>query len=138
MTPKQIQLVQETLQQITPISDTAASLFYNRLFTLDPTLRPLFRTDMNTQGKKLMAMLKLAVRGLDRPYAIVPAVQQLGQRHVRYGIRPQQYATVGEALLWTLQQGLGDDFTPEVAEAWTAAYALLANDMQAGAAEVVA
>ena len=106
--------------------------------TLDPALRPLFRTDIGEQGKKLMVMLKLAVRGLDRPYTIVPAVQQLGVRHVSYGVKDEHYDTVGAALLWTLQQGLGEGFTADVKEAWTSVYGVLAGTMKSAAAEAAA
>ncbi len=121
---------------VAPIADTAAALFYERLFTLDPSLRPMFKSDMKQQGKKLMTTLALAVRGLDRPEQILPAVRHLGQRHVSYGVRPAHYQTVGEALLWALEQGLGDAFTAEVKAAWAAAYALLANVMQDAASQV--
>jgi hemoglobin-like flavoprotein len=135
MTPKQIQMVQETFELVAPIAPTAAALFYERLFTLDPSLRPLFRTNLDVQGKKLMASLALVARGLDRPEQIMAAVRHLGQRHVGYGVQAEDYETVGEALLWTLEQGLGDAFTGEVAEAWAAAYALLTDLMLEAAQE---
>ncbi len=136
MNPKQINLVQETFAMVAPIADQAAELFYDRLFTLDPSLRWLFRGDMAAQGKKLMNTLALAVNGLRQPDKIIPAVQHLGRKHVGYGVRPEHYAIVGEALLWTLEQGLGDAFTLEVEEAWTAVYTLVATVMQEAAAEV--
>lgn len=136
MTPKQIALVQETFEMVVPIAEQAAALFYDRLFVLDPSLRPLFRSDMKTQGQKLMSTLALAVHGLRQPEKIIPAVQHLGRRHVGYGVRPEHYATVGEALLWTLAQGLGEAFTPEAEAAWTAVYTLVATVMQEAAAEV--
>jgi hemoglobin-like flavoprotein len=92
---------------------------------------------MTEQGKKLMATLALAVRGLNQPEKIIPAVQSLGRKHVGYGVQPAHYAVVGEALLWTLSQGLGDAFSPETDEAWTAAFTLLATVLQEAAAEVV-
>ncbi len=130
MTPAQIALVQQTFDQVKPIADVAAGLFYNRLFELDPSLRPMFRGDMQEQGRKLMQMLAVAVAGLTRLDTLVPAVEALGRRHVGYGVRDEHYATVGAALLWTLGQGLGDAFTPEVEAAWATAYGLLSHVMQ--------
>jgi hemoglobin-like flavoprotein len=121
MTPAQKTLVQRTFAQVVPIADTAAALFYGRLFESDPALRPLFKGDIVEQGRKLMQMIGVAVNGLDRLDRIVPAVQQLGIRHVAYGVKEEHYSTVAAALLWTLEQGLGPDFTPEVRDAWTAA-----------------
>jgi hemoglobin-like flavoprotein len=136
MNPEQIMLVQASFVLVMPIADTAAALFYQRLFELDPSLRPMFRGDIQEQGRKLMTMLKLAVNGLTRLDQLVPAVQALGQRHARYGVRDEHYDTVAAALLWTLRQGLGIAFTPEVEQAWVAAYTLLAGTMKA-AAEMV-
>jgi hemoglobin-like flavoprotein len=123
-------LVQESFREIEPISDKAASLFYERLFELDPALRTLFKTDLQVQGRALMSMLRVAVLGLDHLEELVPAVQSLGRRHVSYGVKQDDYATVGQALLDTLQTGLGSGFTPEVREAWTEVYGLLAATMQ--------
>lgn len=133
MTPEQITLVQNSFSKVVPIREQAASLFYGRLFELDPSLKPLFKGDMKEQGVKLMAMIATAVAGLRALDGIVPAVQALAKRHVDYGVQPSHYATVGAALLWTLQQGLGADFTPEVKEAWTACYGLLSGTMQQAA-----
>jgi hemoglobin-like flavoprotein len=108
-------------------------MFYDRLFVLDPSTRPLFKGDMKRQGALLMAMIATAVNGLNRLDEIVPAVQDLGRRHATYGVRNEHYATVGTALLWTLEQGLGAKWTPEVQEAWIACYTLLANTMQEAA-----
>jgi hemoglobin-like flavoprotein len=139
MTPTQIALVQQTFEQVKPIADTAADLFYNRLFELDPSLRPMFRGDMKEQGRKLMQMLSVAVAGLTRLDDLVPAVEALGRRHQGYGVRDEHYATVGSALLWTLGQGLGAGFTPDVETAWASAYGLLSRVMQnAGAVEAAA
>ena len=113
---------------------TAAELFYGRLFELDPELRPLFKGDMAKQGDKLMTTLAIAVRGLTNLDSIVPVVQQLGARHVGYGVKEKDYDTVGAALLWTLGQGLGDDFTPDVEAAWAEVYGLLATTMKDAAA----
>ena len=137
MTPEHIALVQRTFADVLPLADTAAALFYERLFTLDPALRVLFHSDMQEQGRKLMAVLQLAVAGLSRLEALLPMVQQLSVRHRSYGVKDDHYATVGTALLWTLQQGLGERFTPEVQAAWTSAYTLLADTMRAAAPEVV-
>jgi hemoglobin-like flavoprotein len=136
MTPKKITLIQSSFSQVLPINETAANLFYTRLFELDPSLRYLFKGDMTDQGKKLMATLKIVVNSLDRLEAILPAVQELGRRHVGYGVEDYHYETVGTALLWTLRQGLGEQFTPEVEAAWGTAYLLLAGAMKAAAAEV--
>jgi hemoglobin-like flavoprotein len=135
MNSEQINLVQSTFKDVHPIAAVAAELFYDRLFTLDPSLRPLFKGDMVHQGRMLMAMLNSAVNGLTNLDAMVPVVRQLGARHARYGVRTEHYATVGSALLWTLEQGLGEKFTPEVREAWTVAYELLAGVMQMGEIE---
>ena len=135
MNSEQINLVQSTFKDVHPIAVVAAELFYDRLFTLDPSLRPLFKGDMVHQGRMLMAMLNSAVNGLTNLDAMVPVVRQLGARHAKYGVRDEHYATVGSALLWTLEQGLGEKFTPEVREAWTVAYELLAGVMQMGEIE---
>jgi hemoglobin-like flavoprotein len=134
MTPEQKRLVQESFSRVLPIKDQAAGLFYDRLFTLDPSLRALFKGDIKRQGALLMAMINTAVNGLNRLDEIVPAVQQLGRRHADYGVRREHYATVASALLWTLEQGLGEAWTPPVKEAWTACYGLLADVMQKAAA----
>lgn len=134
MTPEQIRLVQTSFQKVIPISETAADLFYHRLFELDPSLRGLFKGDMQEQGRKLMHMIHAAVLGLDKPETIIPTVRNLGKRHASYGVQSKHYATVGSALLWTLEQGLGKDFTPEAKTAWTDTYMLLAGVMQEAAA----
>jgi hemoglobin-like flavoprotein len=135
MTPDQKQLVRDSFAKVAPIAPTAAELFYGRLFELDPGLRPLFKGDMKEQGRKLMAMIATAVAGLDKLDTIVPAVRALGKRHAGYGVIDAQYDTVAAALLWTLEQGLGPDFTPATKEAWTACYTLLAGQMKEAAAE---
>ena len=134
MTPKQIELVQSSWKKVTPIADTAAELFYGRLFHLDPALQPLFKGDMKAQGRKLMGMISTAVNGLSNLPAIVPAVQDLGRRHVKYGVKDKDYDTVAGALVWTLGQGLGESFTPDVKEAWVTAYGVLAKTMKDAAA----
>jgi len=135
MTPEQVQLVKTSFASVLPIAERAGMMFYDHLFELDPTLRPMFKGDISEQNRALMRMIASAVNGLDRLETIVPTVQALGVRHAGYGVVDAHYQTVGKALLWTLQQGLGDGFTPEVAEAWTAAYGLLAGTMQSAARE---
>lgn len=138
MTPTQVQLVQSTWEKVVPISEQAAALFYGRLFELDPSLKPLFKSDIKEQGKKLMTMITVAVRGLTDLGKLVPAVEEMGRRHIGYGVKDEHYATVGTALLWTLEKGLGPDFTPEVKEAWATTYTVLATTMQKGAAKPAA
>jgi hemoglobin-like flavoprotein len=135
MDQESIRLVQQTWKQVDPIREQAAALFYGRLFELDPSLRPLFKGDMAEQGRKLMNMLATAAMGIDRLDSIVGEVQALGRRHVAYGVQDAHYDTVGAALLWTLEQGLGDAFTPQVKAAWAEAYTLLADTMKQAAAD---
>ena len=130
MTPTEKDLVQSTFAKVAPIADQAAALFYDRLFEMDPSLRPLFKGDMREQGKKLMQMIGFCVKGLDALDQLVPAVQGLGKRHAGYGVTDAHYATVGGALLWTLEKGLGPDFTPDVKSAWTTVYTILATTMK--------
>lgn len=130
MTPETVALVQGSFRQVAPIAEQAATLFYGRLFELDPSLKPLFKGDMTEQGKKLMKVLGVAVASLEDLPGLVPVVQDLGRRHVAYGVLPEHYATVGSALLWTLEQGLGAGFTPEVKAAWSEVYGLLATVMK--------
>lgn len=138
MTNEEIELVKTSWEKVEPISDVAAELFYGKLFEIDPTLKAMFSDDIEEQGKKLMMMINTAVNGLDRLDQIVPAVQALAERHVGYGVTDGHYDTVGEALIWTLGQGLGDGFTDDVKAAWLTTYTLLANTMKEGAAEVAA
>ena len=135
MTPEQKELVQTTFADVVPIADAAAKLFYGKLFELDPELKSLFKGDMEEQGRKLMQIIATAVNGLDRLDEIVPVVEDLGKRHVGYGVKAKDYNTVGTALLWTLKQGLDSSFTPEVEEAWTVVYTLLADTMKNAAAK---
>ncbi len=137
MNPEQITLVQNTFKHIQPIAETAAGLFYNRLFELDPSLRPMFKNDIKEQGKKLMQALAFVVKGLKRPDTIIPVIQDLGRGHVHYGVKDAHYDTVGASLLWTLEKGLGEEaWTAEVEEAWTAAYGLISHVMKEAASEV--
>ncbi len=128
-----IALVQESFAKVAPIAEAAAEMFYNRLFEQDPSVRDMFKGDMKEQGQKLMAMIGAAVEGLDDIDALVPVVQDLGMLHGGLGVQPVHYGTVGQALLWTLEQGLGADFTPEVKAAWTNVYTVLADTMIAAA-----
>ncbi len=130
MNETQKKLVQETWASLVPIADQAAEIFYAKLFEADPSLTALFKGDMKAQGKKLMQMIGVAVAGLDRLGDIVPAVQALGKRHAGYGVQDAHYDTVAGALLGTLSVGLGPAFTPEVKEAWTTVYTLLATTMK--------
>ena len=134
MTPEQQNLVRDSFAKVAPIAPQAAAMFYERLFVVDPTLRPLFKGDMDEQGRKLMAMIGTAVANLHRLSDIVPAVRDLGKRHAAYGVKDADYDTVAGALLWTLEQGLGADFTPATKEAWTICYTVLADEMKAAAA----
>ena len=136
LTTQQITLVIESWQKVLPIADTAAGLFYNRLFELDPTLRPLFKDDIKVQGERLMKMIDVAVNALNKLEGVVPAIQAMGRRHRDYQVKDEHYATVAEALLWTLEQGLGDAFTAEVKDAWTQVYTILATTMIDAANEV--
>jgi hemoglobin-like flavoprotein len=133
MTPDEIHLVQRSWEKVVPIAKDAASLFYGRLFDLRPEYRALFSEDVDEQGKKLMQVLTTVVRGLTHIEKLELTVWQLGRRHVAYGVKDEDYAPVAEALLWTLQQGLGSDFDEATKQAWVSAYTVLANVMQAGA-----
>jgi nitric oxide dioxygenase len=130
MNPDQIQLVKKTFAAVAPIAPQAAALFYGRLFETAPELRALFKGDMAEQGRKLMSVLGAAVGSLERLQELVPVVQDLGRRHAGYGVKDEHYASVGAALLWTLEQGLGPAFTPAVKESWTVVYATLAGVMR--------
>ncbi len=133
MNARQVELVQRSFAQVHPIAEVASSLFYARLFDLDPSLRVLFRGDMNEQGHQLMLMLGIAVANLNKPEVVLPALRKLGERHAGYGVTAHHYETVGFALLWTLEQGLGKAFTPEVRLAWETVYGLVADTMQEAA-----
>jgi len=127
-------LVQASFAKVAPNADLAATMFYDRLFTIDPDLRPLFKGDMANQRRLLMAMIATAVNNLHQLDQILPAVRSLGQRHAGYGVKGADYDTVGSALLGTLEEALGDEFTPEVCAAWTVCYQTLAGEMKAAAA----
>jgi len=129
VTPQQVSLVQESFSKVAPIAPQAADLFYGRLFEVAPTVRTLFPDDLSEQKKKLMGMLAVVVGGLDKLDTILPAASALAKRHVDYGAAPEHYPVVGGALLWTLEKGLGEAWTPELAQAWTDAYATLSGFM---------
>jgi hemoglobin-like flavoprotein len=133
MTPDQVQLVQQSFSKVVPIADQAAVLFYDRLFEVAPQVKPMFRADLTEQRKKLMATLAVVVNGLGNLQSVLPAASALAKRHVTYGARAEHYPVVGSALLWTLEKGLGDAWTPEVADAWTTAYGTLSGFMIAEA-----
>jgi len=137
LTERQKTLVQQSFATIQPIADDAAALFYRRLFEIDPSLQKMFRGDMADQRRKLMQMLTAAVKGLDRLEQLVPVVEDLGRRHATYGVDDAHYDTVGAALLWTLEKGLGDAFTAEVEAAWVTVYGLLAGTMKKAAKEAL-
>ncbi|HVZ72997.1 MAG TPA: globin family protein [Polyangia bacterium] len=130
MTPEQKTLVKTTFAQVAPMADAVAEMFYGRLFEMDPSLRALFKIDLHEQGKKLMQTLAVCVANLEHLDVILPSVQALGKRHVAYGVVDAHYDTVGGALLWTLEKGLGAGFTPEVKEAWTTVYVTLSGVMK--------
>ena len=131
MTPQQVELVQTSFEKVVPIAATAADLFYDRLFEIAPETRTMFPQDLTQQKAKLMSMLGTAVANLHQLETILPAVRDLGRRHKGYGVASEHYAPVGAALLWTLEKGLGPDFTPEVKAAWTDTYTALAGVMTA-------
>lgn len=129
MTPDQVKLVQDSFAKVAPIAPQAATLFYDRLFEVAPSVRSLFPDDITEQKKKLMATLAVVVNGLDKLDTILPAASALAKRHVSYGAAPEHYPVVGGALLWTLEKGLGDHWTKDVADAWTQAYTTLSGFM---------
>lgn len=135
MTPQQAQLIRDSFKLVEPIADQAATLFYSNLFDADPALRAMFRGDMRRQGQLLMTMIGSAVRLLDRPDALLPVLRSLGARHVTYGVKDAHYPVVGGSLLLTLEQGLGEAFTPQVRDAWVALYAIVHDTMLEGARE---
>ena len=135
MTKERVALVQQSFFKVLPISDLAAQLFYKRLFEMDPSVRPMFKGNMEEQGRKLMQMIGMAVTGLSNPAEIMSLVGDLGRRHFEYGVSGAQYDTVGSALIWTLAQGLGPDFTPDVEAAWVEAYEFIAKLMKDAASQ---
>jgi nitric oxide dioxygenase len=135
ITSQQIELVQSSFEQVLPIADIAGELLYGRIFELAPEARALFAEDIRPQARRLMAAVKIAVDGLDRLEEVAPYLIKLGARHVRYGVRPEHFDVGGTALLWTLEQGLGEAFTLDVQEAWVEAWNIVAGAMLAGMRE---
>ena len=129
MTPDQVKIVQDSFAKVAPIADQAATLFYDRLFEVAPSVKAMFPSDLTAQRKKLMATLAVVVGGLSNLESVLPAASALAIRHVSYGAKAEHYPVVGGALLWTLEQGLGEAWTAEVAAAWTAAYGTLSGYM---------
>ena len=129
MDSTQIKLVQDSFAKVAPISEQAAAIFYDRLFEVAPSVKAMFPDDMTQQRKKLMAVLAVVVNGLGNLKSVLPAASALAKRHVSYGAKPEHYPVVGGALLWTLEKGLGEAWTPEIAAAWTAAYGTLSGYM---------
>ena len=130
LTPHQIQLIQQSFAKVEPIADQAAEIFYNKLFEYEPSVRPLFKSDIRNQGRKLMSTLKVAVKALDDLDALVPVLQKMAVKHVEYGVRAEHYTPVGNALLYALKVGLGKDWTPELRQAWVEVYRLIAKTMK--------
>jgi hemoglobin-like flavoprotein len=136
-TARDLTLVRDSFDKVVPIAGVAADLFYERLFYLAPSLRRMFPADMRDQKRKLMVMIATAVQGLYDLELLVPQLKALGARHTGYGVEPAHYTVVGDALIWTLERGLGNVFTPDVRQAWTRVYGLLATTMQDGANDAV-
>lgn len=133
VTPIEKQLIQSSFSQVAPIADKAAEIFYNKLFEYDPSLRKLFKSDLSTQGKKLMATLGVAVKGLDDLDSLVPVLQDLAKRHVKYGVTADDYTPVGNALIYTLKVGLGAEFDERTKQAWIKIYKVIATVMRQAA-----
>jgi hemoglobin-like flavoprotein len=129
MTPKQVALVQDSFAKVALTSEAAAMLFYNRLFDIAPQMRAMFPDDMIEQRRKLIAMLAAVVKGLGNLEQVLPAASALAKRHVSYGVKAEHYPVVGDALLWTLEKGLRDRWTPQVADAWGTVYGTLSGYM---------
>jgi nitric oxide dioxygenase len=129
MNASDVALVQDSFKKVVPIADVAADLFYGRLFEVAPQVKPMFKGDMKEQGRKLMTTLGVVVTGLTQLETVLPAASALAKQHVSYGVKAEHYPIVGGALLWTLEKGLGDAWTPELANAWTTAYGTLSGYM---------
>jgi hemoglobin-like flavoprotein len=129
MTERQIQLVKESWSHVSPISDVAGDLFYNRLFEVAPGVRSMFTGDMRQQSRKLMGMLSMIVSKLDKLETLLDEIKMLAQRHDKYGAQPAHYQVVGECLIWTLAKGLGEKWNKETEESWVAAYTILSGAM---------
>jgi hemoglobin-like flavoprotein len=127
LTPQQITLVHDSFRKVAIRADTTGQLFYDRLFELDPSLRPLFKPDMRDQRLKFIQTVGTLVASLNLPGKIEGPIQHLGQRHLKYSVEKGHYAVAGEALIWALEHVLGNDFTPDVREAWTELYGMISN-----------
>jgi hemoglobin-like flavoprotein len=128
--PVEQELVRGSFARVAMMPEVAAALFYERLFTISPSFRPLFKQDMRIQGVKLMTMLHIIVYNLDQPGETLSAIRDLGKRHVEYGVKLADYDTLKDALLWTLEQALAEDFTLQVRNAWAVYYEELAGEMK--------
>jgi hemoglobin-like flavoprotein len=129
MTPKQIELVQNSWQHVVTNVAEAGEIFYARLFDKNPQLRSMFSTDIREQSRKLVSIISFAVKKLNNLSEVISDVQALGRRHGKYGVQPSHYVVVADSLLWTLEKGLGDKWNEEVREAWTRLYTTLAEIM---------
>jgi hemoglobin-like flavoprotein len=133
MTPRQVEIVQSTFRSVQPMAATAGEIFYKRLFEIDPATRALFRGDMKQQAHNFMQVLAVAVSGLSSMSTLAPIVQELGLRHATYGVKPEHYDAVRQALLYSLALILQEGYTDEVRSAWSTAYAMLAGVMKEAA-----
>jgi nitric oxide dioxygenase len=138
MTPTQVALVRAGFDRIAPMAQDVGLAFYQKLFELNPALRPLFAEDLRPQVGHLMTALTMVIRSLDDLSPVLGRVRVLGRSHASYGVKPADFSTVGAALLATLDEGLGEDFTDEAREAWTLAYTTLAGAMTAAMADAAA
>ena len=129
MNQKQIALIQQSWEKVLPIKLQAAELFYNRLFELDPSLKPMFKGDIKEQGDKLMLTLSVAINSLTRLETLIPVLEDMAIRHIDYGVKDEHYQTVGQALIDTLAQAFGEDFTDELKQAWLSMYTTVADVM---------
>jgi hemoglobin-like flavoprotein/ferredoxin len=132
--PDTVVLVQTSFERAASHADQLGELFYDRLFAQNPSVEPLFDgVDMRAQREMLLKVLATAVRGLEELPKLVPILEDLGRRHVGYGAKTSHYKAVGAALLWSLEQVLGDTFTPETHVAWFEIYGVIARTMLEGA-----
>ena len=136
MDPEQIHLIRRTFSLVERQKQVAALVFYRRLFSLDPSLRPMFGADIEEQGRKLMEILSVAVSMLEQPAALAAELEKLGARHVGYGVKEEHYATVGSALIGMLGDTLDDVFDKAAEAAWVALFGFVRDSMLRGAALV--
>ncbi|XZG69858.1 globin family protein [Chitinibacteraceae bacterium HSL-7] len=130
LTARQISLIRDSFSKVEPMAEQASALFYQRLFEYAPEVRTLFKRPLPEQGKMLMVALKAAVQGLDDLEQLVPVLHRLAAQHVKYGVQPEHYTPVGNALLWTLKTGLGPHWHPELRQAWVDVYRLIAHTIK--------